>query len=488
MRYTKRLVMHALIGVGAVAAALSPLPAQQALTLQQVIDMAQRSGLAARAAVSTREAARMRERAFNARRLPQFSLTGNVPSYNRSIIPVLQPDGTTLFRPQQETNSNLNLTVGQQIPLTGAFLTLNSRLTQLKRSGSTSSETWNSTPFSVALQQPLLRANTQAWDGREQGLRGDAAEQQYLEAREDVALQALDAFFAYFTARTTMRNAETNAAVNDTLFKMNQGRFEVGKIGENDLGQSELQLLRSRNALDAARLDHDRTLAALRLILNMRPNEGLDVVVNDSVPQFEADTLTAVQQAMRNRAAITDLRLQDVQARRRIAETRLNNGPNAMLTASYGYNATANEMNLAYRDLANAQQLTLGVSVPLLRWGANSADVQAARADLDRVENTASVTREQVRQEAHFAALQLAQSRRQLLLSAKADTVARKRFEVAYNRYLIGRIAIDNLVVAQNDKDQALLAYVQSLRGYWTAHYRLRKLTLYDFERGSLIR
>jgi outer membrane protein TolC len=126
--------------------------------------------------------------------------------------------------------------------------------------------------------------------------------------------------------------------------------------------------------------------------------------------------------------------------------------------------------------------------MPLLRWGANAADVQAARADLDRVANNSTVRREEVRQEAHFAALQLAQSRRQLLLSAKADTVARKRFEVAYNRYVIGRIPIDNLVVAQNDKDQALLAYVQSLRGYWTAHFRLRKLTLYDFEKGGEIR
>jgi outer membrane protein TolC len=477
-----------LLAAACLAAPLGAQQARPALTLPQAIDLAQRNGLAAKAAINTRDAARGRERSFNARRLPQFSLTGNVPAYNRSIIPVLQPDGTTLFRPQQETNSNLNLTVGQQLPLTGGILTFSSRLTQLKRSGTTSTETWNSTPFSVRLDQPLLRSNSQAWDGREQGLRGDAAEQQYLEAREDVALAAVAAFFDYFTARTTLRNAETNAAVNDTLFRMNQGRFEVGKIGENDLGQSELQLLRSRNALDAAKLEHDRTLAALRLTLNLRPNDTLDVVVTDDVPQFEADTLVAVQQALRNRATILDLRLQDVQARRRISETRLNNGPNANVVASYGYNATAPERSLAYRDLLNAQQFTLFVSLPLVRWGANHADNQAARADYDRVTATSVVAREQVSQDAHFAALLLAQSRRQLLLSAKADTVARKRFEVAYNRYVIGRIAIDNLIVAQNDKDQALLGYVQALRGYWNAHYRLRKLTLYDFEKGSVIR
>ena len=66
--------------------------------------------------------------------------------------------------------------------------------------------------------------------------------------------------------------------------------------------------------------------------------------------------------------------------------------------------------------------------------------------------------------------------------------MAAKRFEVAYNRYVIGRIDMDNLYVAQNEKDQALQQYVQSLRGYWLAYYRLRRVTLYDFEKGAALR
>jgi outer membrane protein TolC len=82
----------------------------------------------------------------------------------------------------------------------------------------------------------------------------------------------------------------------------------------------------------------------------------------------------------------------------------------------------------------------------------------------------------------------VSQARRGLELSAKADTVAQKRFEVAYNRYGIGRISIDNLFIAQREKDQSRGQYVQALRAYWEAYYRLRQLTLYDFERGARIR
>ena len=110
--------------------------------------------------------------------------------------------------------------------------------------------------------------------------------------------------------------------------------------------------------------------------------------------------------------------------------------------------------------------------------------MQAAEADREQAERNARTTLDQAAQDAHFAALQLEQSRRTLAISAKADTVAAKRFEVAYNRYVIGRIAIDNLYVAQSEKDQALMQYGQALRAHWTAYYRLRRLTLYDFERG----
>jgi outer membrane protein TolC len=472
--------------------ATAPLPAQQAqpgqpLTLQQAIELAQRNGLTAQAAVATRDAARQRDRAFGARLLPQISLSGNIPSYNRSIIQAPQPDGSTLFRPQQQTNSDLNMVVSQQLPFTGGILRMSSRLAQLKRTGDNALETWNSTPFSLTLSQPLLRSNSQAWDNRVNTLSADVAERQYFEAREDVALQTATAFFDYYAAQLSLRNAEANTAVNDTLYRLNQGRYEVGKIAENDLLQSELQLLRARTSLDGSRLEHDRAKAALRLALNLGPNEPLEIAVTTEVPEFAVDTTVAVTQALRNRSQVLDLELQQTSADRRVSEARWNGGVGATLNATYGYNATAPEMNQAYKDLQQAQQLTLNVQVPILQWGAHSADMQAAKLERSRVTSTSRNTREQVTQEAHFAALQLLQARRLLAIAAKADTVAAKRYEVAYNRYLIGVIDVDNLFLAQNEKDQALISFIQALRGYWQAHYRLRRLTLFDFERGVAI-
>ncbi len=461
--------------------------AQQPIKLAEAIKMAQERGYQAQGAKATYEAARYRDKAFYSRLLPRLSIGGTIPAYNRSIIQVIQPDGSTLFRPQNLTSSALTATMSQRLPVIGGDLFVTSSLARLSVSGAQAVKTWSSTPVSFGLRQSIFRPNVAEWDRREQPARIEVAERQYREAREDIALATSNLFFDVYAARVALANAITNSAVNDTLYTLNKGRFEVGKIGENDLLQSELALLRSRTTLDGARLEYDRTVAALRIDLNLPVGSPLEIDVTPVVPTFEADTAQAVAQALRNRASVTEAELQETQADRRIAEARLSNGLGATIQASYGFNATAPERSLAYQNLLEARQFSLSVDVPLLQWGARKEAIEAARSDRDRAVSNSRGALAQAAQDAHFAALQLSQARRSLTLSAKADTVAGKRFEVAYNRYVIGRIAIDNLYVAQTEKDQALAQFVQSLRGYWQAYFRLRRATMFDFETGTPI-
>ncbi|MEX2182345.1 MAG: TolC family protein [Gemmatimonadaceae bacterium] len=466
------------------------LPAQEALrlTLPEAITRAQSQGPTAQAARATRDAARQRDDAFDAALLPQLGLTGTVPSYNRSIINVVQGDGSTIPRAQDQMLGQVAMGITQRLPVIGGDLFINSELSRLDATGATSFRRWSSAPISVGIRQDLLRPNRQRWDTREQVLRADIAERAYREAMEDVAIAAANAFFDYYTAKLNLENSLANAAVNDTLYTLNTGRFEVGRIGENDLLQSELALLRSQVSLDGARLEHDRTLAALRLSLGLSAGSALEIIVPTEIPEFVADTLVAVAQALRNRAQMRDVELQAVQADRRIAEARFGSGFGGTLQASMGLNQTSTVFDDVYRDLEEARRFNLSISMPLVQWGGRSANVRAARFDGQRVAHTTRQTREQTVQEAHFAALQVALARRQLTIAAKADTVGAKRFEVTKNRYIIGRIGMDNLYQAQSEKDQALLGYLQALRGYWVAHYRLRRVTMYDFTTGAVIR
>jgi outer membrane protein len=456
--------------------------AQQTLTLEDAIALAQRQGFAARAAASARDAEIWRDRAFTARRLPQLSLEGVLPELNRGITPVFRPDGTTAFVTQREVQSSVNLTLSQVVPATGGEVFISSGLTRLDAPGQPVSRLWQSTPVLFGIRQQVFRSNTLKWDDREQDVRAEIAKQRYLEEREDVAIATADAFFDLHTAEMTLRNAAANAAINDTLHLLNTGRYEVGKIGENDLLQSELAVLRARTAHDGALLERDRAMAALKRLTNLPSEAQITIVIPAGIPAVQADTSVAVAQALSNRSQVRGLELNETVARRQLSEARLNTGFGMTVSAIAGYNQTAPLFDDAYRSLLDQQRLTVAVQMPLVQWGARRAEVQAARAEQDRVASLAREIRASIEQDARFAALQLPLAGRQLATSAKADTVAQRRFDVAKNRYVIGRIDIGDLYIAQSEKDAALLSYAEALRNFWLAYYRLRRLTLYDFE------
>ena len=206
------------------------------------------------------------------------------------------------------------------------------------------------------------------------------------------------------------------------------------------------------------------------------------------VPAYEVDTASAVRFALRNGVTPKTVELQNLQAERRVAEARYTNGPGATIVASYGFNQIATSASLAYRNLLEARQLTVSVQLPVWDWGSHHQSVRAVEADRRRVETLSAETLAQLANDARFAVLQLAQARRNVALYAKADSVAQRRFEVAYNRYTIGRITIDNLYIAQSEKDQAVTQMAESLRAYWRAHYQLRRLTLFDFASDQPLR
>jgi outer membrane protein TolC len=66
-------------------------------------------------------------------------------------------------------------------------------------------------------------------------------------------------------------------------------------------------------------------------------------------------------------------------------------------------------------------------------------------------------------------------------IAAKADTIARKRYEVSKQRFFIGKIDVLDLNVADSEKDISKRNYISTLRNYWSDFYMVRRLALYDF-------
>lgn len=462
--------------------------AQQAtgrLSLPDAVALAQRQGAQALSARHSLDAARAAHRAYNARQLPQVFLSGDVPSYNRSIIPAPQPDGSLQFRSQQLTNSSLNLIVAQSIPLTGGQLRISSELAQLKRTGAP--ETWSSTPFSIALTQPIGRSNALAWTRADQELSAELAERTYAEAMEDVASATAAAYLSLYAADATLRAARENVDRNERLMEKVSARARVGAASSYDVRQIELNRLRARQALSQAELARDEADATLRAMLGVPSTMQFELDLPEALPAFDPDTAQAIDAALRYRADLTALELQDTRARRAVSVARFDGGIGAAITASYGYNATAPGLGEVYEDLLDRQAFRLNVTLPLWQWGASSADVESARSTRAAVTVNTQNTREQITRDAVFTIRRLRQARGSQAIAVEADTIASERLRDALVRYDFGSMQLENVFIAMSDKDQARQQYIQSVAAFWTEYYRLRRVTMYDFDEGRRI-
>ncbi|MGC9352491.1 MAG: TolC family protein, partial [Mariniphaga sp.] len=60
-------------------------------------------------------------------------------------------------------------------------------------------------------------------------------------------------------------------------------------------------------------------------------------------------------------------------------------------------------------------------------------------------------------------------------------------YQIALRKFQNGELSITDLNIALQEREQAKRDYIRSIQSYWVAYYRLRALTLYDFEKGHNI-
>lgn len=455
------------------------------LTLEETLRLARKQSPTVKIARSNFEASYWNNRSIEAGYLPQLSLTGAAPGLQREITQVEQPNGSVLFAKKSQLFSSVNLELAQDISLTGGKLYARSGLRRIDLLGDQNSFFWSSTPLEVGLTQPLFRFNSMSWTRTIEAQRFELTQKRYAEALEEAAMSVTEKFFAVYIAQMNVANAALNVAVNDTLYRLSNGRYTVGKIAENDLLQSELKLMEARTQLAGAELDYELAEQNLKIELGLPTKQPIAVTPPETVPVVQVDPALAVEKARLYRSNTLDYALRTAEAERKIEQAEYNDNFNASISASVGFNQTAQTIPDVYRSPLDREQFNISFEIPLIQWGKTSSAVQAAEAEKRSLEQLLSMEKNSFERDVYYQVMKFRQLETQIVLSAKSDTIAQRRFDVAKNRYLIGKIGLNDLFVAQNEKDGARRNYIQMLRDYWISYYRLRRLTLFDFSSNT---
>ena len=169
-------------------------------------------------------------------------------------------------------------------------------------------------------------------------------------------------------------------AANDTINRVEQGRFNIGTTTEDALLQTEAELLTAQSNAQQARLDVQSRTLNLRNFIGLTDNVDLELVVPEDVPDFLIEYEDALKYAKENRAEFLDFQIDKLNAERQVAEARAQRF-NAFVSASFGYNsAQSNELNGVYDpdNIAAGGTFRLNFTMPILDGGRNKARMNSA--------------------------------------------------------------------------------------------------------------
>lgn len=457
--------------------------------LQDVIVLAKEQSPFSKQAETRKENRYWQYRFYKSNYNPQLRLSGSLPGYSKSVSQAPLSDGSFRYTQVEQANNNLNLGFVQPLFFTGGSVSVNSSLQYFRNfiaEDPQPEQQWGGTVMNIQLTQPIFAFNSLRWDRKTEPLRYEESRRSYVEEMESISSNAVDRFFNVLDAQINLQIAEYNLANNDTIYKIEEGRYNIGTTPKDKLLQAELQLLRSRQDVTQATINLQIARLRMRSYLGLRGNEEFELILPEELPPIYITVEEGLQLAKENRADFIAFERRKLEAEREVAQAR-GQRFQTNLTAAFGLNNNGLMMSDIYQDPTQQQTFGLSLNVPVIDWGRNQARMQTALAnkklnDYIIAQDEINFEQEIITQIRQFDVLLS-----QIEITKKSDEVAQERYMVSQNRYLIGKIDITNLNIALTEKDAAKRSYVGALRSFWTSYYDLRRLTLYDISNRRLL-
>jgi outer membrane protein TolC len=450
------------------------------LTLQEAILLAQLQSVDAAVALNELKTAYWEYRTYRADQLPEVNFTGTLPSYNNNYGRYQQPDGSYTYVQNNWLGLNGQVSIDQNIALTGGKISLNSTLDYTRQMGRGAYNEYMSIPVGLRLEQPVFGVNTQKWKRRIEPVRYKEAQAAYIERTEEVTLNAIARFFNLLHARENLSVARQNLDNAGKLYDIAVAKRGIGYISESELMQLELSALQAKGVVTEAQSNLNACLFQLRSFLSLSEQEVIEPVVPESAPSLRMHYADVLAKAQENNAFARNILRRQLEADYAVASAK-GNQRSINLFASVGYTGKDRSMNLAYERLKGNQIVEVGVSIPLLDWGKRKGKVKVAESNREVILSRTRQEQITFNQDIFLLVENFNNQAGQLEIAGQADLIAEKRYNTSIETFVIGKISVLDLNDARNSKDEAKLKHIMELYKYWNYYYNIRSVALYDF-------
>jgi len=417
---------------------------------------------------------------------PQLTLSGNLPNFENQTKPITQPDGGIIFNQVTQLETSAQLAISQPIPQLGAYVYAASGVVRLQDFNN-STVGFSGVPVSVGITQPLFAYNWMKWTRMTEPLVYEEAQKRFIESIEEISYNATARFFNYLKIQTNYSLAESNLANSQDNLKIAEVKRGLGNISDNDFARIQLSVFNAQKALNNARIDLKNADYELKKYIGLDQGKVIELIIPLDMFLWEVDPDLALSESLENRKETPQFERRLIQADRDLTRAKREAGVGATLSMSYGVSNSADNLGGIYENTEQQQNVALALSVPIMDWGRSESKVKLAESQRELVLYDVDQDRQDFERGVVVQVEQFNLIRSQIATAEAADKVAEEGYLIALKKFQNGEISITDLNISLQEREGAKRDYIGSIENYWESYYRLREVTLYDFEFGQKI-
>lgn len=456
------------------------------LTMSECIQMATDSSLQAFRVKNMYRAGYWEYKTYKAARLPSLSLSMTPVRYNRDFVSRYDADkNIDVYRQQQSLYSYGNLSLSQNVDFTGGTFYIDSELGYFRNIGTNSYSQFTSVPLRVGYSQALFGFNSFKWERKIEPLKFEKAKKEYLYNAELISEAVIERFFNLAMAQAEYDLAVENVRSTDSLYSIGSERQQIAAISQADLLTLKLDALNARNSVKTLEVDLKRAMFSFVSYLNLPKDSQLKLHVPAMPSTIDMDAGKVLELARENNPDYLQYRQNVLEAERELERTVRKSAFDASVSASVGFNQVADDFHSAYLRPLQQDVVRIGLTVPLLDWGVRRGKVNMARSNLNVTRISADQSVTGLEQDVVLTVSDFSVQQNLITGAAEAKELAALAFSSTRQRFMIGKADINSLTLSLNRLNTAQKNYIVALKNYWLSYYKLRKLSLYDFEKNN---
>ena len=455
------------------------------LDLKRTIELANDSSLSAFRYQNMYLSGYWQYRTYKANRLPSLTLNLMPAQYYRYITQRYDSyEDKDVYRPQQMFTASGGLSIQQNFDWLGGTFYIDSDLDYMRNFGDTKSTQFSSVPFRIGYSQSLLGYNAFRWDRKIEPLKFEKVKKEFIYNTEVVSEEAVSYFFNLAMAQADYQLAKENMASTDTLYSIGLQRQKIAAISRADLLTLQLDKVNAQNKLENAQIALKRAMFALASFLNMDKNTQIELEMPGKPRTMDISMDEALSRAKINNPDFLQQQQNILEAERDVNKTRVESRFNASLNASIGLNKVADKFKDVYHRPLQQDLVSINISIPLIDWGVRKGKYNMAKNNLNVVKIAARQEELKLEEEVTMTVSDFNIQQRLITSAEEALDLAVMAYDQTRQRFIIGKADVNSLTLSLNRQQEAQKNYISALQNYWLNYYKIRKLTLHDFESG----